>query len=113
MFFLWDDSLSCFQNKSGLNSEKIKKKLFKIFKSNGLRTTVECNLIVTDFLDVTFDLKPGTYYLNIYLYTYIYICNIVIYIYINNIYMYIYNTYIYIIHIYTYYVSRMYYLIVI
>ena len=37
-------------------------KIFKIFKSNGLSITVECNLIVTDFLDVTFDLKSATYY---------------------------------------------------
>ena len=58
---------------SGPNSEKIKKKLFKIFKSNGLRITVECNLIVTDILDVTFDLKSATYYLHIYLSIYLYI----------------------------------------
>ena len=57
-----DDSLSCFENISGPDSEKIKQKLFKIFKSNGLSITVECNLIVTDFLDVTFDLKSATYY---------------------------------------------------
>ena len=35
--------------------------LFKIFKSNGLRITVEYNLIVTDFLDETLDLKTATY----------------------------------------------------
>ena len=57
-----DDGLSFFKNISGPDSEKIKKKLFKIFKSNGLSITVECNLIVTDFLDVTFDLKSATYY---------------------------------------------------
>ena len=34
----------------------------KIFKENGLNITVECNLAITDFLDVTFDLKFGTYY---------------------------------------------------
>ena len=50
-----DDGLSCFENISGPDSEKIKKKIFKIFKSNGLSITLECNLIVTDFLDVTFD----------------------------------------------------------
>ena len=54
------DGLSCFENISGPDSEKIKKKLFKIFKSNGLSIAVECNLIVTDFLDVTFDLKSAT-----------------------------------------------------
>ena len=34
--------------------------IFKIFKSNGLSITVECNLIVTDFLVATFDLKSAT-----------------------------------------------------
>ena len=57
-----DDGLGCFENISGPDSERIKKKIIKIFKSNGLNITVECNLIVTDFLDVTFDLKSGTYY---------------------------------------------------
>ena len=57
-----DDGLSCFQNISGPDSEKIKRKMCKIFKENGLNITVECNLAITDFLDVTFDLKSGTYY---------------------------------------------------
>ena len=34
----------------------------KIFKENGLNITVECNSAITNFLDVTFDLKSGTYY---------------------------------------------------
>ena len=38
-----DDGLSCFENISGRDSEKIKKKLLKIFKSNRLSITVECN----------------------------------------------------------------------
>ena len=57
-----DDGLSCFQNISGPDFEKIKKKMCRIFKENGLNITVECNLAITDFLDVTFDLKSGTYY---------------------------------------------------
>ena len=57
-----DDGLSCFQNISGPGSEKIKKKMCKIFKENGLKITVECNLAITDFLDATSDLKSGTYY---------------------------------------------------
>ena len=57
-----DDGLSCFQNISGPDSEKIKKKMCKIFKENRLNITVECNLAITDFLDVTFDLKSGIYY---------------------------------------------------
>ena len=57
-----DDGLSCFQNISGPYLEKIKKKICKIFKENRLNITVECNLTITDILDVTFDLKSGTYY---------------------------------------------------
>ena len=51
-----DDRLSWFQNLSGPESEKIKKKLCKIFKKHGLHITVEWNLRITNFLDVTFDL---------------------------------------------------------
>ena len=57
-----DDGLSCFENISEPDREEIWEKLFKIFKSNRMSITVECNLIVTDFLDVTFDLKSATYY---------------------------------------------------
>ena len=34
----------------------------KIFKENRLNITVECDLAITDFLNVTFYLKSGTYY---------------------------------------------------
>ena len=57
-----DDGLGCFQNLSGPESEKVKKKLCKIFKQSGLSITVECNLQITDFLDVTFDLRTDKYY---------------------------------------------------
>ena len=45
-----------------VRNQKIKKKMCKIFKENRLNITVECNLAITNFLDVTFDLKSGTYY---------------------------------------------------
>ena len=54
-----DNDLSYFQNIADPDSEKIKN---KIFKENKLNITVECNLAITYFLDVTFDLKSGTYY---------------------------------------------------
>ena len=57
-----DDGLSCFQNISGPESEKTKRKICKIIKENSLNITVECYLTITDFLDVIFDLKSGTYY---------------------------------------------------
>ena len=56
------DGLGCFQNLSGPQSEKFKKKLCKIFKQSGLSITVEYNLKSTDFLDVTFDLGIDKYY---------------------------------------------------
>ena len=46
----------------GPDSEKRKKKMCKIFKKNRLNITVECNLAITDFLEVTSDLKSVTYY---------------------------------------------------
>ena len=58
-----DDGLSYFQNLSGLEAEKKKKKLWKILKQHGLNITEECNLRITDFLYVTFDLRTRKYYL--------------------------------------------------
>ena len=60
--FIRDDGLSSFQNISGPDSEKMKNKMCKIFKENGLNITVSYSLHITNFLDVTFDLKSGTYY---------------------------------------------------
>ena len=48
-----DDCISCFENKSGPELEKIKKKICKIFKDNGLNITIETNLHITEYLDVT------------------------------------------------------------
>ena len=56
-----DDGLSCFQNLSGPESENIKRKRRKIFKNHGLNITIECNLRITDFLDITFDLRTRKY----------------------------------------------------
>ena len=55
-----DTGLSFFENISLLDSDKTKKTLFTTFKSDGLSITGECNLTVTDFLDLTFDLKSAT-----------------------------------------------------
>ena len=43
-----DDKLGCFQNFSGPESEKVKKKLCKFFKRSGLSITVECNLQILE-----------------------------------------------------------------
>ena len=57
-----DDGLGCFQNPSGHESEKLKKKLCKIFKESGLSITAECNLQITEFFNVTFDLRTDKYF---------------------------------------------------
>ena len=57
-----DDILGCFQSLSGPVSQKVKKKLCKNFKQSGVGITVEYNLQITDFLDVTFDLRTEKYY---------------------------------------------------
>ena len=57
-----DDGLSCFQNVSGTQAEKVKKKICEIFQSCGLKITIETNLQITDFLDVIFNLKNEKYY---------------------------------------------------
>ena len=54
-----DDGLSCFENKSGPELEKIEKKIYKFFQNNGLNITIETNLHIIQYLDVTFNLKTG------------------------------------------------------
>ena len=56
-----DDGLAAF-NFSGPQADKARKKLCEIFKSCGLRVTVEILLKCTDFLDVTFDLPSGKFW---------------------------------------------------
>ena len=53
--------LACFKKLSGPESERIKKKICSTFQSCGLKITVENNLVITDFLDVTFNLKNAKY----------------------------------------------------
>ena len=48
-----DDGLSSFQNMTGLQAERVKKKICEIFQSCGVKITIETDLQVTDFLDAT------------------------------------------------------------
>ena len=57
-----DDGLGVTRNLSGPQSEQLRKKLFKIFKSCGLKITLDCNLTQVDFLDVTFNLHSEKYW---------------------------------------------------
>ena len=56
-----DDGLAMFKNKSGPESEKIKKELQKIFKENGLDIVIQCNIKIVNYLDVSLNLNDGTY----------------------------------------------------
>ena len=56
-----DDGLAVVRNLSGPQTDRLRKRMVQCFKDNGLQITVEINLHVTDFLDVTLDL-PGDKY---------------------------------------------------
>ena len=56
-----DDGLAVVPYANGPKIERARKDIITIFSNNGLKITAECNLSVTDFLDVTFDLNNGTY----------------------------------------------------
>ena len=57
-----DDGLAAFKNISGSKADKIKKDITKIFKKIGLRITIQANLKVVNFLDITLNLNNGKYY---------------------------------------------------
>ena len=59
--FCQDDGLTVLKNKSGPQSEKVKKKIQKIFKGHGLDIIIKCNMKVVNYLGVTFSLNGGTY----------------------------------------------------
>ena len=56
-----DDGLALLKNRSGPQSEKVKKNIQKIFKGHGLDIIIKCNMKVVNYLDVTFSLNDGTY----------------------------------------------------
>ena len=56
-----DNGLVVFKNKSGPESEKIKKSIQAIFRENELKITIQCNLKTVDYLDVTFNLADSSY----------------------------------------------------
>ena len=57
-----DDGLACCEKTSDPQIERMKKSIVNIFKSNGLKITIEANLHQTDFLDVTMDLAQNQYF---------------------------------------------------
>ena len=52
-----DDGLAVLKNKSGPQSEQVKKNIQKIFKDHGLDIIIQCNMKIANYLDVTFNLK--------------------------------------------------------
>ena len=57
-----DDGLAAIRTSSARRLDKLRKDIVELFKSEGLAVTIECNLQVTDFLDVTFDLPNEKYF---------------------------------------------------
>ena len=55
-----DDGLAMI-NGSGPQMDKVRKDIIKAFQDMKLKVTIETNLTVTDFLNITFDLRNGTY----------------------------------------------------
>ena len=55
-----DDGLAVLKNKSGPQSEQVKKNIQNIFKKHGLDIIMQCNMKIVNYLDVIFDLNDGT-----------------------------------------------------
>ena len=56
-----DDGLAILKNVSDSNAEKIAKDTQKLFKDNHLNITIQCNLKIVNYLDVTFNLSNVMY----------------------------------------------------
>ena len=56
-----DDGLAVFRNNSGTHLEKIKKELQRLFKKYDLEIIAESNQKIVNYLDVTLNLKDGTF----------------------------------------------------
>ena len=57
-----DDGHAILPNTSGPETERLKKKIRKLFKNNKLKITIEAGMHQTDFLDVTFNASTGKYW---------------------------------------------------
>ena len=57
-----DDGLAILKNTSGPEAEKLKKKLQKLFKEKDLDIIIQCNLKITNYLDITLNLNHGSYH---------------------------------------------------
>jgi hypothetical protein len=57
-----DDGLVIFKNTTGTQAERIKKDLTRRFKKHGLKITIQTNLKIVNYIDVTFNLENESYY---------------------------------------------------
>ena len=57
-----DDGLGVVRDMSGCETERMRKDVTKHFKNLGLRITIETNMKITNFLDLTLNLANGKYY---------------------------------------------------
>ena len=57
-----DDGLAILPTTSGPKTERARKDLIALFKENHFEITSSTNLLITDFLDVTFNLKDSKFY---------------------------------------------------
>ena len=58
-----DDGLACFHGMDGPTSDRVRKNIICLFNRLGLSITIQTNIKVVNFLDVTFNLNTGTYQL--------------------------------------------------
>ena len=57
-----DEGLAILENTPGPDTERIKKKIIKFFQQNGLKITIDVNVVQANFLDVTFNLQSDKYW---------------------------------------------------
>jgi len=57
-----DDGLAELKDTMGRRADRIRKDITRHFKTHGLNITIQTNLKIVNFLDVTFNLNNGTYY---------------------------------------------------
>ena len=56
-----DDGLALLRNLNGQETEKVRKNIIRVFKDIGFSLEIETNLKEVDFLDVSLNLRNGTY----------------------------------------------------
>ena len=56
-----DDGLGALKRVPGTTADRTRKKIIKLFQAYGLKITIDVNIRVTNFLDVTLNLATGTY----------------------------------------------------